>query len=866
MKSIHRLVPGLFICLMVFVSEIQAQNQDIRCLSNFTILRNLGTGIDENGALLQPGIDVVDPLWTLTNSPDLRSCSDEESAGISNLAYVVNFNNFPATTWANQTEVSAISPVNGGLNAVLNCSNLPSASANEFLDPFIFDRYFCLNESAEVRLALTFKGDDRLQLELVNLETNQIEAISEIYNYQNPAPAALSFRTALGLQAGTYALRAKYENYGVAAAFSVKGDIQVIGGRAVLSNASGGVDLQCADRDTLAVDNYYFYPDSALTICADTDLLPAGDDYIFQWFDANGEPLNSGASASQRCYSIPVLDRNSIGLYYAVAQSEQGEKCFVLPVEVQTYVQDVTGAWYIPNQLVVRYRPGTNEDQKQDLIKRNQAVRLDSCMCLIDLLMLPDTIIGPDGELIIDPEEKKKKVGSDDNAGVESVGWNTIMEEERIPSGMQQYQRNLLKEKLAEAKMTPELVANGDSVIVALIDTGFDYQNPDYANYMWQNPDPFPMSTDSCKVCITGAEIGYDFGDGDNDPSDTNLHGTFVGEAIIYAAELLSGTDKPSMKLMQLKVMDKKSTITVFNVTCATIFAIRHGAMVINMSMGGYGGYQDILAAGLATVDSGHCAPIVVTSAGNDNLDNTIFDHYFSNLNDSLRNVISVGSLDTIREGNLIKAEYSNFGTKVDLAMTGDALYDTAPYTDVRGTSISAGYASGVLAFIYDQKPGISWTNAKDCLLKVADGKGVGDFQNDRGLDLTGQNSGIWRDQILEHLFSLPDEDCTYTNQACFPIVVNTEDEPLPRSALAVKVIPNPTQGNVMFELDLAQSQTLSFQLFDVQGKTIAQFERRLGAGLHQIPFTFAEQASGVYFYTILSEKYIQSGKIIKQR
>ncbi|MEM6378394.1 MAG: S8 family peptidase, partial [Bacteroidota bacterium] len=683
---------------------------------------------------------------------------------------------------------------------------------------------------------------------------------------QIPTPEAFTFRTALGLQAGTYALRAKYENIEAAAAFSVKGDIQVIGGREVLSNASNSVELQCAVSDTLTLDNYYFYPDSALTICADTDQLPTGDNYVFQWFDANGELLNSSASASQNCFTIAELNRNTTGLYYVVAQGEQGERCFVLPVEVQTYVQDPTGAWYIPNQLVVRYRPGTTEDQRQDLIKRNQATRLDSCMCLIDLLMLPDTIFDENGEPIIDPEEKKKKVGSDDNAGVESVGWNTIMEEETIPAGMQHRQRKSLEEKLAEAKLSPELVASGDSVIVALIDTGFDYTNPAYSDYMWQNPDPFPMSTDSCRVCLTGAEIGYDFGDRDNDPSDTNLHGTFVGEAIIYAAELLSGTDKPRMKIMPLKVMDEKSTITVFNVTCATVFAIRHGAMVINLSMGGYGGYQDILAAGLASVDSGNCEPFVVTSAGNDDSDNTIFDHYFSNLNDSLLNVISVGSLDNDREGNRVKAEYSNFGSNVNLAMTGDAEYDTTPYTNVRGTSISAGYASGVLAFIYDQKPGISWTSAKDCLFKVAEGKGVGDFQNDRGLDLTGQNSAIWRDQLLEHLFALPDEDCTYTHQACIPIVVNTEDRQLPRSALAVKVIPNPTRGNVLFELDLEQSQTLSFQLFDVQGKTIAQFERRLGAGLHQIPFAFAEQPSGVYFYTILSEKYIQSGKIIKQR
>lgn len=860
-----RLVLGLIICLMGCLPFAQGQDLNIRCSSTLSNELNLGTGIDENGMLIPPGLNVVDPFWTLTNTPELLFCSEDEKQSVSDKAYVVNFNNFAAATWTNQTEVSAISPINGGLNAVFNCSNVDRDSGNQAADPFIFDRYFCLNESAEVELALTFKGDDRLQLELVNLQTGVVEAISEEYNYRNPAPAAFSFNTALGLQAGTYALRAKYENFGVAAAFSVKGNISVIGDRALLSNSTTSVELQCTSIDTLALDNYYFYPDSALTICVDTDLLPAGSQFVFQWFDENGEPLNSAASDQQNCYTIPRLNEKMVGIYYAVAQSQEGEPCFVLPVEVQTYVQDPTGAWYIPNQLVVRYQQGTSEEQKLDYIKRIQATRLDSCMCLIDLLMLPDTIFNEDGSIIVDPEEKKKKAGEDDNAGVESVGWNTIMEEEALPAGLLRRQSKLLQQQLVK-QVSDEEVSNGDSIIVALIDTGFDYQNPDYQNYMWKNPEPYPMSTDSCKACITGAEIGYDFGDRDNDPSDNNMHGTFVGEAIIYAAELLDDLNAPKLKIMPLKVMDDKSTITVFNVTCATVFAVRHGAMVINMSMGGYGGYQDILAAGLATVDSGRCAPIVVTSAGNDTLDNSIFDHYFSNLNDSLLNVVSVGSLEFDREGTLVRAPYSNYGSKVNLAVTGDAEFDTTPSTGVKGTSISAGYVSGILAYIYEQKPGISWSSAKDCLLSAAEGRGATDFPLNRGLDLTGQDIGTWKGAILEHLFTLPDESCTYTNQVCFPLVVSTKDKRLPRAALAVKVVPNPTNASVRFELTIEQAQTLKFQIFDVQGKLIDLFERELGSGAHQIPFNFAEQPSGIYFYTIISEKYIQSGKIVKQR
>lgn len=871
MKSTLSRILGLVICTIAYLPFVQSQNLNIQCSSTLSNQLNLGTGLEESGTKIPPGVNVVDPLWTLTNLPELRFCSAGEQSSISNQAYVVNFNNFAETTWTNQSEVSAISPINGGLDAILNCSNVDRDSANQMADPFIFERYFCLNESAEIDLALSFKGDDRLQLELVNLQTNLVEAQSVEYIYRNPAPAAASFNIALGLQAGTYALRAKYENFGVAAAFSVKGNISVIGDRALLSNSTKSLGIVCENSDTLALDNYYYYPDSALTICVDQALLPQSGDYFYQWFAPNGEPLSATGLENENCYTIPVLNANTTGTYYAVAQNQEGTTCFIFPIEVQTYVQDPTGAWYIPNQLVVRYREGTTEEQKLDYIKRIQATRLDSCMCLIDLLMLPDTLITEDGTKIVDPEEKKKKAGEDDNAGLgtESVGWNTIMEEEILPPGVLDRQRRLLENQLA-IKTVEEETVNEDSVIVALIDTGFDYQNPAYQSYMWKNPEPYPMSTDSCKVCITGAEIGYDFGDGDNDPSDTNMHGTFVGEAIIYASEQLSGSTKPRLKLMPLKVMDDHNSITVFSVTCATIFAVRHGAMIINMSMGGYGGYQDILAAGLSTVDSGRCAPIVVTSAGNQDRDNLVFDHYFSNLNDSLLNVISVGSLDTGRtmelQNQLIKAPYSNYGMNVDLAMTGDAQYDTGLFTDVRGTSISAGYASGVLAFIYDQKPGISWGKAKDCLLKVAEGKGVSEFPGSRGLDVRSFMIDNWKGELLEHLAGLEDQDCTYTNQVCFPLVVSTKEERLPRANLAVKVVPNPTRQSVRFELNLEQAQHLQFQVFDVQGKLIDLFEERLGSGDQQIWYNFGDQPSGIYFYTIKSEKYIHSGKIIKHK
>ena len=603
----HIILKFVFL-LLILPCSLLAQTNAVSCHNEVQSSIKLSTGIDAEGNLLAPGIGVVDPFWTLTNLPDLSGCRDAEISTLSNRAYVVNFNDASTLSWVNQEGARALSPVDAGLDGRLACRNISG-------DPFIFDRLFCLRAAAEIDLDVRFKGDDRLQLELVDMATGTVLASSERYVYQNPPRTALPFRVQIGLKAGTYALRAKYENDAVAAGFSVVGQVSMLPASTPpqLSNAVLLSELDCQRTDTLLTDQYYFYPDSALTICVDTDLLPVAESYTYQWFGTDGQSLS--APSSSECFTIPRLHANTTGTYYCQVKPNKADLCYVLPVKVATYVQDPTGAWYIPNQLVVKYRNNTTEREKAEYIKRIQATRLDSCMCLIDLLMLPDTLIDENGNPIVDPEEKKKKAGSEDNAGVETVGWNTIMEEEVLA-----YTKNQGHASGEKYEEVPDLPApprvNGDSVIVALIDTGVDFTDPDFQNYLWVNPDPEPMANDTCKVCITDAKLGYDFGDMDNDPSGENPHGHFVGQAILYTATLLSGADAPQVRIMPLKVMDKKGSITVFSVTCATVFAVRHGAQIINYSMGGYGGFQDILAAALNTVEPGNCAPAVVTSAG----------------------------------------------------------------------------------------------------------------------------------------------------------------------------------------------------------------------------------------------------------
>lgn len=838
MKSILKY---LMIALFFMPFYAMAQGAEVSCDDELQSIINLGTGIDADVQPLAPGVGVVDPYWRLTNLPVLSNCTDAERAALSDRAYVVNFNNSNSSSWVNQEGVSAISPVDAGTDGGLRCRQSPG-------DPFVFDRYFCLRAAAEIDLDVTFRGDDRLQLELVDINTELVLATSERYVYQNPPLAPFRFRVQLGLAAGTYALRAKFENDAVAAGFTVAGQVSMILDNAPpqLANAGTFPVFTCQRQDTLAADDYYYYPDSALTICIDPALIPASGPYTYQWYAPDGQLIRLAGDGD--CYTIPVLDDNTSGTYYCQVQAVGSDVCYVLPVNVGTYVRDPTGAWAIPNQLVVKYRNDITEAEKQAYIDRIGATRLESCVCLVDLLQLPDSLFTMAGDTIIDPEEKIKKAGSkEDNDEIDESGGNTISSTQNLSDLPSAWKPAPLL--LSPAKASTE-------VVVALIDTGFDFTDAGLATYIWQNPNPYPMDTEDCAVCLTGAERGYDFGDMDAMPDDQHGHGTNVGKAILQSLEALNGSSTAKVSIMPLKVMNDKEQITLFSLTCATVFAVKHGAQVINLSMGGYGGYQRVIAAALNMYAPATCPPLVVTSAGNDTSNNDVSPHYFSNLNDSLATALSVGA---ILEKEPRRAPYSNFGNKVDLGTTGKLDFNVEGSPE--GTSIAAGHISGVLAYIRTQRPGISSSSAKNCLLSVAANKGIElPFWENSALTIDNLS---WKEELLACLDNLPNEDCTYTFEPC--ILVNTKVSPRQREILRVSVVPNPNRGAWRFDFALDITQELQLSITDAQGKLIDQQRFRSGAGQHSIPYSLVNQPAGLYFYQIISEKYIYAGKIVKQ-
>lgn len=147
---------------------------------------------------------------------------------------------------------------------------------------------------------------------------------------------------------------------------------------------------------------------------------------------------------------------------------------------------------------------------------------------------------------------------------------------------------------------------NGDGVVVAVVDSGVDYNHVDIAGSMWDGGTEFPHH-------------GYDCVSNDNDPMDEYCHGTHV--AGIIAGQGVAGTQTgiaPGAKIMAIRVLDDTGYGTDGQVISGLEFALEHGADIMNLSLGDpevgpVGVYRDIF---VAVKDAGVVAAVAAGNVG----------------------------------------------------------------------------------------------------------------------------------------------------------------------------------------------------------------------------------------------------------
>jgi subtilisin family serine protease len=256
--------------------------------------------------------------------------------------------------------------------------------------------------------------------------------------------------------------------------------------------------------------------------------------------------------------------------------------------------------------------------------------------------------------------------------------------------------------------------AQGDGVVVAVIDTGVDYNHPDLADNIWTNPNEIAGNffDDDGNGFIDDFH-GWNFLNNSNDPLDDNGHGTHVAGTI--AAEGNNGIGVIGVawhaKIMPLKGFDSSGTGFDFTVAPAIMYAANNGADVINASWDSFNSNIQVFGNSQTIEEAIQYAAslgvVFVASAGNSSQDAS---NFFPANSPEAITVASSGPF-----GNF--SFFSNFGPRIDVTAPGEDILSlqaantfqgfpaTDGYVRMTGTSMAAAHVSGVAALILSGNP-----------------------------------------------------------------------------------------------------------------------------------------------------------------
>ncbi len=212
--------------------------------------------------------------------------------------------------------------------------------------------------------------------------------------------------------------------------------------------------------------------------------------------------------------------------------------------------------------------------------------------------------------------------------------------------------------------------SGSDSLVVAVVDAGFDFNHPDLKGRNWINKGEAggkPGFDDDGNGYVDDS-LGWDFVENDNLPQDRHGHGTFVSSVIAAGFDNQIGVAGilAQGKIMPVRVLDASGHGDQADIAKGILYAVRNGAKVINFSIGGDGDNLSMRSAFQTAHDAG--VPIVV-AAGNDGLDINVTPAYPASY--TYDNMLVVAAHD--HQGLL--SPFSNFGkTAVHLAAPGELI------------------------------------------------------------------------------------------------------------------------------------------------------------------------------------------------
>lgn len=232
---------------------------------------------------------------------------------------------------------------------------------------------------------------------------------------------------------------------------------------------------------------------------------------------------------------------------------------------------------------------------------------------------------------------------------------------------------------------------SGDGVVVAVADTGTDCTHPDIR-------------------CVAGYDATTRTGLASGVNSDGHGHGTHVSSTATSTGNNgVQGAGVAwSARVMPIRVLGSSGSGSLSDIAAGAVWAVDHGARVINMSLGGAGGAATLQSALQYAVARN---AQVVCAAGNANNTAPSYPAAYPEC-------ISVAATDQ----NDRRASFSSYGSTVDVAAPGvqiNASCRGGGFCGMSGTSMASPVTAGVLALLVGR--GITTAQARGILENTAD-------------------------------------------------------------------------------------------------------------------------------------------------
>jgi subtilisin family serine protease len=211
------------------------------------------------------------------------------------------------------------------------------------------------------------------------------------------------------------------------------------------------------------------------------------------------------------------------------------------------------------------------------------------------------------------------------------------------------------------------------SILVAVIDTGVDYNHPDLAaNYV---------------------PLGRDWVNNDTDPMDDHGHGTHCAGIIAAALNNALGiAGLAQVHVMAEKALNAEGEGWEDDLANAIIHAAENGAKILSNS---WGGDEDSILLHEAIKYAYNMGLLIVAAAGNEASNAKIYPAAYSE-------VVAVTATDS----NDAPAGFTSFGSWVEVAAPGVNILSTFwddSYTYMSGTSMACPHVAGVAALVWSR-------------------------------------------------------------------------------------------------------------------------------------------------------------------